>query len=62
MLYAGGDYKEFSAVVSVRVLDYKLGIMCEGLGIDIGAGYVSNGFDSGVFKRHNAIAFAKLVF
>ena len=62
VLYAGGDYKEFSAVVSVRVLDYKLGIMCEGLGIDIGAGYVSNGFDSSVIKRHNAIAFAKLVF
>lgn len=61
VLYAGGDYKEFSAVVSVRVLDLKLGIMREGFGIDVGAGYVSNGFDS-TYQRHNAIAFAKLVF
>lgn len=61
VLYAGGDYKEFSAVVSVRVFDYKLGIMREGFGIDVGAGYVSNGFDAG-YKAHNAIAFAKLVF
>lgn len=61
VLYAGGDYSEFSAVASVRVFDYQLGFMREGLGLDIGAGYVANGFSNSI-QLHNAIVFAKLVF
>ncbi len=61
ILYAGGDYKEFSAVGSVRVFDHKFGFMREGLGIDVGAGYVNNSFGA-TPQAHNVIAFAKLVF
>ena len=61
MLYAGGDYSEFSAVASVRVFDLGLGFMREGLALDVGGGYVNNGF-GGNLQYHNAIAFAKLVF
>lgn len=61
VLYAGGDYKEFSAVGSVRVFDASLAIMRDGLGIDVGAGYVNNGF-SDSFRQDSLIAFAKLVF
>lgn len=61
VLYAGGDYSEFSAVASVRVLDLKLDFMREGLGLDLGGGYVANGFTNNI-QYHNAIAFAKLVF
>ncbi len=62
VLYAGGGYNEFSAVASVRVLDYQLGFMREGLAVDVGAGYVGNGFGDNNIQYHNAIAFAKLVF
>lgn len=61
ILYANGDYSEFSAVASVRVFDMKLAFMREGLGIDVGGGYVSNGFGNSI-QFHNALAFAKLVF
>lgn len=61
VLYAGGDYSEFSAVASVRVFDLGLSFMREGLALDVGGGYVNNGF-GGNLQYHNAIAFAKLVF
>ena len=61
VLYADGAYNEFSAVGSVRVFDSKVAVMREGLGIDVGAGYVNNGFSQNTIN-HNFIAFAKLVF
>lgn len=61
VLYADGDYHEFSAVFSVRVFNLKCSFMREGLGLDVGAGYVNNGFTQPT-QTHNGIVFAKLVF
>lgn len=61
LLYAGGDYSEFSAVASVRVFNTNYSFMREGLALDLGGGYVNNGFGNNI-QSHNAIAFAKLVF
>ncbi len=61
ILYADGSYKEFSAVGSVRVYDDNVSVMREGLGIDVGAGYVNSGFSENTIN-HNIIVFAKLVF
>lgn len=52
ILYAGGDYKEFSAIINYNVLNSG------NLKWSIGGGYVSNGFGN----ANSALAFTKLKF
>ncbi|PAF52076.1 hypothetical protein [Helicobacter sp. 13S00477-4] len=56
LLYANGDYNEFSAIVSWNVFETKY------LGLQIGGGYVSNGFQKKEISQNNAVAFAKITF
>ncbi|PAF53595.1 hypothetical protein BKH42_05285 [Helicobacter sp. 13S00482-2] len=57
LLYANGDYNEFSAIVSWNVFKAK-----NNLALQIGGGYVSNGFQSKTAQQNNAVVFAKLSF
>lgn len=61
VLYAGGDYKEFSAIASWNVFDVK-GRGSSGYGLQIGGGYVNNGFVGNVDQQNNVVVFAKLFF
>lgn len=56
LLYANGNYNEFSAIVSWNVFKAK------DLGLQIGGGYVGNGFQSKAVQQNNAVVFAKLSF
>lgn len=57
LLYANGDYNEFSAIVSWNVFQMK-----DDLGLQIGGGYISNGFQSKQKQQNNAVIFAKISF
>lgn len=57
VLYANGDYNEFSAIVSWNVFKTK-----NDLALQIGGGYVSNGFQSKERQQNNVVAFAKFSF
>lgn len=52
VLYADGDYKEFSAIINYNILQYG------NLKWSVGGGYVTNGFSN----AHSGIAFTKLKF
>ncbi|PAF46809.1 hypothetical protein BKH46_06225 [Helicobacter sp. 12S02634-8] len=56
LLYADGDYKEFSAIIAWNIFQK------DDLGFQIGGGYVSNGFQSKAYQQNNAVVFAKLSF
>ncbi|WP_104697749.1 MULTISPECIES: hypothetical protein [unclassified Helicobacter] len=60
VLYADGDYHEFSAIASFTVFDKQVKGSLNGIALKIGGGYVNNGFKSSRFQRSNAIGFVKL--
>lgn len=62
VLYADGDYKEFSAIVSWNIFDTKGNRGGNGYGLQIGGGYVSNGFQGKKYQQNNAVVFAKVFF
>ena len=55
VLYAGGDYKEFSAIANFNIIGSD---NVEGIVWSVGGGYVTNGFGN----AHSAIAYTKLKF
>ncbi|MCE3036415.1 hypothetical protein LW135_01020 [Helicobacter sp. faydin-H20] len=61
VLYADGDYSEFSAIASVTIFDVKTKGSLNGIALKVGGGYVSNGFSK---KRNlslsNVVGFVKL--
>ena len=61
VLYADGNYSEFSAVASVTLFDTQVKGSLNGIALKLGGGYVSNGFNK-AHQLHNVVAFAKLSF
>lgn len=61
VVYADGDHKEFTAILSVTIFDQKVKGSLNGISLKVGGGYVSNGFNS-AYRRNNVVGFAKLTF
>lgn len=62
ILYADGDYKEFSAIASFTLFDTQSKGSLNGVSMKLGGGYVNNGFKTGPQQSSNVVAFAKLSF
>lgn len=62
VLYANGDYNEFSAIASFTVFDKQVKGSLNGIALKVGGGYVNNGFKSNAFQHSNVVGFAKLSF
>ena len=62
ILYADGDYNEFSAIASFTLFDTQSKGSLNGVSMKLGGGYVTNSFKSGPHQHSNVVAFAKLAF